>query len=107
MTYASFMVARVALLAFTTCLLACSSNETAPSAAGGTTNPGGVRAPEPCRVAEPGCPCTTPGATLECRVYRKSASGYMECSLGSMVCGEGGKWGECEGNGVWDAAVAD
>jgi hypothetical protein len=53
-----------------------------------------------------GCPCSSPGATATCKVYRRSGD-YVECSLGTATCQADGRWGPCEGAGVFDGGMPD
>ena len=50
-----------------------------------------------------GCPCPTPGETVECKVYRTSGS-YVSCSIGQRLCGDDHKWLGCTGG---DQAAGD
>lgn len=50
---------------------------------------------------ETGCPCSTAGLSIECRALRKSGS-YVACSIGTRVCGADLRWGECDGDKIFD-----
>lgn len=95
-------VGHAVLVALAALATGCGGDDRAGAAPGGTDPPVITPTPDPCSPAAPGCACTTPGATADCKVYRKSGD-YISCSSGTMTCTDAHKWGSCEGAAVvWD-----
>jgi hypothetical protein len=68
----------------------------------GTLDPGLSGKPTPggaCASPAEGCPCDTPGATVECGEVVRRSSDFVTCSLGRRTC-QGGRWGACEGDRI-------
>ncbi len=71
---------------------------------GGVAPPGDASAITPggggCGT-ETGCLCSTAGLAIECRVIRKSGT-YIACSIGTRICGDDLRWGECDADKIYD-----
>jgi hypothetical protein len=59
--------------------------------------PDGGRTFVPCATPGVGCPCDTPGRTVQCGKVMRRSEDYVSCSLGERTCGTDSKWGDCVG----------
>lgn len=48
-----------------------------------------------------GCPCNEEGAKGKCTSKRTTASGYVTCAPGEIICTADLVWGACVGPSVW------
>jgi hypothetical protein len=52
-----------------------------------------------CNSPQTGCPCTEPGAVIDCGTVSERRGDYVICSMGTRTC-NAGTWGECAGSEV-------
>ena len=98
------------LLAASTLTLACAPSAPPPIADSDAAPPpkhppdgAPTPPPDPCATPNPGCPCDDAGTQYYCgKVYRTSGT-LVECSDGYLTCQPDGGWGDCVGDGIWDA----
>jgi hypothetical protein len=68
----------------------------------GTLDPGAQGRPSTsgsCSSPADGCPCDSPGATVECGEVVRRSNDFVTCSMGHRTC-QGGRWGACEGDRI-------
>jgi hypothetical protein len=83
----------------TAALLAC-SQDTGLDATGAGSGTGGGNATNACASPNDGCPCDTPGTTIDCGYIKREGEGFRTCGMGKRTCGSGKSWGACIGDQV-------
>lgn len=84
-------------------LVACSSQEHAPYApsnSGDTPLPSNGVPLDRCRLPSEHCPCSRPGASVECGELQGRVGEYVTCSRGQRVCGDDLRWGSCSAESI-------
>lgn len=97
-TRSKWKVGAVVALALATVAAACGSPSNPATLNGG---PGGpptdATTGTACMPGHEGCPCSTPGQTVDCGKVANDYGGYITCSEGTSTC-TNGEWGACVGS---------
>ena len=93
LTPRSLGVVAALLGAATTIVVACSSNNDAPSGtSSGVASSGGAAQ---CATPQEGCPCATPGESVPCGEKIRGGQDFVYCYEGQRKCTEAGVYGKC------------
>jgi hypothetical protein len=77
---------------------ACGNPSNPAALSGGPGGPA-LDATASCLPGHEGCPCTTPGQTVDCGEVVHDYGGYVTCSEGTSTCANG-RWGACAGTKI-------
>ena len=59
-----------------------------------------IGASEDCRTPAAGCPCSEPGAIVECGEVKSQVDEYVTCTEGVRLCSSEHVWGDCSGTEI-------
>ena len=62
---------------------------------------GGAARVDSCATPSPGCPCADAGAEIDCGLVYRYSGPHVDCSPGTMTCGDDGGWGACVGPSIY------